>query len=249
MNLACRGFGIVLLSCACATAHAQSYPRWFLFPDQLPCGNTSAGMAATPYYPDSTGGEAFRSGVENAVRSEEVVIEGSKEYGATDAGVTAISTTVREMLDTARIDALAKTLVVLDLHSLGETTLALVGPAGCSFPDSMKAMRRPSRKAPPWMAALPQDSMYYYALGMSEPSYYEFSAWLEAEKHARLELAKSVRSTLHGIDRVESAASGEEAYSSVQDETISMTLHNTQVVRRWKDMKTQLYAVLIRMPR
>lgn len=48
---------------------------------------------------------------------------------------------------------------------------------------------------------------------------------------------------------MEAGASGDEAYSSVQDEKISITLRGVQVARRWKDPKTRLYAVLLRMPR
>ncbi len=249
MNLALGGIGTALVLFVCSTVHAQMYPRWFLFPDEIPCGTFAIGMAPTPYYPDSSGGEAFLSGVVNAVRSDELTIEGTKEYGATDVGVTAISTDVQEIIDSAKIDLFAKSLKLLDLRTIGETTLALVGHADCQFPDSLKNAKRPSRRSPAWLASLPQDSQYYYAVGMSEPAYYEFSAWLEAEKHARLELAKSVRSTVRGVDRMEAGASGDEAYSSVQDEKISITLRGVQVARRWKDPKTRLYAVLLRIPR
>ncbi len=250
MKFALGGIGtVLLLLCVHPAVHAQSYPRWFLFPDELPCGNSTVGMAQTPYYPDSTGGEAFLSAAANAVRSSEVMVEGTKEYGATDAGVLAISTTVREVIDTASIEKLAKALRLLDLRAIGDMTVALAGPGDCSFPDSLKKSKRPSRRAPAWLTTLPQDSLYYYALGMSEPAYYEFSAWLEAERHARLELAKSVRATVRGIDRLESGASGDQGYSAVQDEKISVTLHDVRVLRRWKDVKAQVYAVLIRMPR
>jgi len=249
MKIVFGGIGTALLLVTMATAYAQNYPRWFLFPDELGCGSCAIGMARTPYYPDSSGGEAFASGVENAVRGEEVVIEGTKKYGVTDAGVTAISTTVREVIDTARIESLAKVLKLLDINAVGEMTVALVGPGDGAFPDSLKQRIGIARTPPPWLAALPQDSGFIYALGMSEPAYYEFSAWLEAEKHARLELAKSVQSTVHGIDRLESAASGDEAYSGVQDEKISVALHHAQVVRRWRDPTTHISSVLIRMPR
>ena len=243
------GIGGVLLLIASSTASGQIYPRWFLFPDEIPCPVCAIGVAPTPYYPDSSGGEAFISAVQNYLHSNEVTIEGTKEYGATTDGMTAVSTSVCETIDSSRFEGLSKTLKLFDLKSIGGMTIALAGEGSCAVPDSLKTPILVSASTPSWLAILPQDARYYYAVGMSEPAYYESSAWLEAEKHARLELAKSVRSTVRGLDRLETGSSGAEAYSSVQDEKISVTLHEAQVVRRWRDLQARLYVILIRMPR
>jgi hypothetical protein len=206
-------------------------------------------MAQTPYYPDSSGGLAFRTAAENALRSEEITIEGTKVYGATTDGIAALSTTVVEMVDSSRLETLTKLLKLRSLQEVGGMTLALVSPDECALPPPLVQLMRMPKEAPAWVSLLPQDARKVYALGMSEPSYYEFSAWLEAERHARLELAKSVRSTERGVAELETESSGEEAYSSLNDEKIEVTLRGIRVIGRWRDSRTNLYAVLVSMPR
>jgi hypothetical protein len=249
MNMTTGGLVFALMLVTAVPGSAQRYPRWFLYPDQIQCPGFTIGAAPKEYYSDSSGGQAFVAAVENAVRASEVTLEGAKAYGATDEWTIAVSSTVVETFDGSAVKGLRKSYKPIEIRDVNDMTIVLAAQGGCSLPGPLSEIMPMPTVPPPWIAALPQDKSFVYALGMSEPSYYESSSWLEAEKHARLELAKSISSQHTAISHNQTASSGETSYDEVNDERLSVTLRGTSVVARWIDPGTRLFAVLLKMPK
>ena len=229
---------------------AQVYPKWFLEQGDLGCAGSAAGVAAASYFPDSTGGEAFRMGVENCVRNHRVTIQGGKQLFTTEEGTMVVSTTVRESFDTSRVEVCARSAKILARFSGSAYAIVLAGQADCPVPAQLLKLVSVDSLAPPaWVSAPPRDALFDYACGMSEPYFYEASCWMEAEKNARLELARSVSSKLRSVEKLEKDETYGVSEMSVRDEDLSVTLRDIEVVHRWRSAKTRLYYVLIRSPR
>ncbi len=243
------GIGIAALLLLCPFSRAQVYPRWFLNPEEIPCEPAAIGVAPTGYYPDSTGG-AFQNAVMNALRAEEEAVEGSKQFFSAGDGTAEVGTSVHETLDTSRLESLFKSLKTVRMFAIGEMTAVLAGTGGCGLSGGMDALvPLASLGTPAWTRMLPADQRFEYAVGISEPYYYESSSWLEAEKNGRLELARSLRTQVRIRQRLVTDAVLGSRYDAVWDETLTVTLRGARVVRRWRDPSTDLFMVLLRMPK
>ena len=229
---------------------AQVYPKWFLDQGDLGCAGSAAGVAVASYYPDSTGGEAFRAGVENFVRNRCVMITGGKQLLATEEGTTVVSTTVRESFDTSQVEPCARSARVLARFSCTAYAIVLAGSVDCPVPAPLlKLVSIDSLPPPVWVWNPPEDSVFNYACGMSEPYFYEASCWMEAEKNARLELSRSISSKIRSIEKLDKDEIYGASEISVRDEDISATLRDIEVIHRWRSLRSRLYYVLIRSPR
>ncbi len=230
---------------------AQEYPRWFLDEGDIPCTGCAVGVAEKPYYPDSTGGAGFVMGVENCVRNQMLKIEGKKEYMSTEDGTMVLSTTVAEEFDSSQIEPLSRTLKLLATFSYSSFFATLIGPSECSIPSSflvntsMAGMPQPS-----WVSAPPHDSRFHYAVGSSESYYYEWSSWNEAEKNARLELARSIHSKVREVGYVQNSESLSSGELVIRDEDLgNTTLRDIRVLHRWRNPANDVFYVLLRMPK
>jgi hypothetical protein len=244
-----RIFALTLLSTA---SFAQEYPRWFLDQGDLPCAGAAVGITATPYYPDSTGGQGLLLAAENAVRYRAMTISGTMAYFTSEGGGTCVvSSTVTESFDTALVENAAKSMKLLTSYSSLGLTLVLAGPSGCDVPGQFMRMVRVGRSnTPSWVTELPPDQKISYAVGISEPFYYEESSWTEAEKNARLELARMAHSRMRGVDYLQRNDSGVSSGSAIRDEDLgSTTLRGVRVLHRWRNPANSLFYVLMGTPR
>lgn len=241
--LALAGFG-------CTAVRCQVYPKWFLDQVDLPCAGSTAGVAVSSYYPDSSGGQAFLTAVENRARELSVTIKGTKEYLSTETGTMVVSTSVTESFDTSAVEPLKKSTKKIAEFAHGPYSIVLVGGGGCSLPHGLtRKVSVDSLPVPAWVEAPPQDDRYVYASGVSETCFYEASAWAAAEKNARLELARSLSLHVRGEERFERFGNVGRVEFSVRDESIALTLRNVRVLRRWRDTRLGVYYVLIGLPR
>jgi len=97
---------------------------------------------------------------------------------------------------------------------------------------------------PRWVEALPQSDNYYYAVGTSVEYYHIESSWDEAEKVARLELARQTNIMMKQIQKVT-----ESSYYDITNEITNATLRSVQTIARWFDTKEKIYHVLLQMPK
>ena len=106
-----------------------------------------------------------------------------------------------------------------------------------------RARVRMSEKAPKWVRKLPRKEGYVFAVGTSHLYYHEESSWREAERAARLELARDVVSQIRNLSK----QAGGRLEHVVVTKT-EATLRGTQIVGRWLDRKAKACYVLCRMP-
>ena len=242
---------IVALALIPAAVFAQEYPRWFLDQGDLPCVGAAVGITATPYYPDSTGGQGLLLAAENAVRYRAMTVSGNKSYFTSEGGTSVVGSTVTESFDTSLVEKAAKSMKVLASFSRDRLTLVLAGSSGCDVPEQFLRMVRVDRPdTPAWINTLPRGDEMYYALGVSESFYYEQSSWTEAEKNARLELARMSHSRLRGVEYTQRNESGVSGGTTIRDEDLgSTTLYGIRVLCRWRNPSTNLFYALLGMPR
>jgi hypothetical protein len=121
---------------------------------------------------------------------------------------------------------------------------ALMGPPGNGF-DPVWCERRSvtATRAPEWTEHPPQEGGCSYAVGVAPAYYYEMSSWDEAERNARLNLARTIRIKVGAIQQM---AVQDQA---LQREQLSVVLRNAQTVARWVDPREGIYYVLVRKPR
>jgi len=246
--VAIRIFALALLSTA---SFAQEYPRWFLDQGDLPCGGAAVGITATPYYPDSTGGQGLLLAAENAVRYRALTIGGRMAYITTEAGTCVVASTVMESFDTSLVEGVTKSMKLRSSFSTGGLMLVLASSSRCDVPEQFLRIVRVDRSdLPSWVTTLPPDDDMSYAVGISESFYYEQSSWNEAEKNARLELARMSHSHLRGVGYLQRYDSGISIGSDIREEDLGTTvLHGVRVLRRWRNPSMRLFYVLLGMPR
>jgi hypothetical protein len=193
-------------------------------------------------YVDTTGGPAFRDAVKNAVVFSDCSIIGSQSFWTAEFGTMVVGSTVSEEYDTAKAEQSEHSLRLLDQFRSQKCLLALAGESGCTItpadrlPVNMRSVPKPS-----WVERPPSSATHFYAVGMSSEYFYESSSWLLAEFTARRELARDVSTAVRGLQRVSTV--GEE----VRDATLSCSLHDVQVMERWKDPIKRIHYVLVRM--
>jgi hypothetical protein len=243
-----RIFALALLSTA---SFAQEYPRWFLDQGEIPCGGIAVGITATPYYPDTTGGQGLLLAAENAARYRALTVSGRMAYITSEAGTCVVASTVKESFDTSLVERVANSMKLRASYSIGGLMLVLAGPSQCDVPEQFLHTVRVDRSdLPSWISTLPPDDDMLYAVGISEPYYYEQSSWYEAEKNARLELARMSHSRMFGVGYLQRYDSGISIGSDIREEDLGATmLHDVRVLRRWRNPSTRLFYVLLGMPR
>jgi hypothetical protein len=207
-------------------------------------------VAPGGYYADSTGGPAFREAVLNALRAEGELVEGTKEFFSAGEATAEMGTSVRETVDSSRLESLAGAMRTLKLFRRGEMVAALAGTGECALPRELdEPVRISTRGTPDWTKMLPADALFDYAVGVSEPYYYESSSWQEAERNARLELARSLRLQVRSRQRLLAGTATGPQYDAVWDESVTVMLRGVRVMGRWMDSGTGIYMVLVRTPK
>jgi hypothetical protein len=87
---------------------------------------------------------------------------------------------------------------------------------------------------PEWIESTPDDSVYYYALGVSGPTPRINDAWDQAIKRARAELGRLIFTHVTSSDAIIASTRGEYVQQIV--EILSdAELNYTEVVERWFD--------------
>lgn len=221
---------------------AQEYPRWFLRQGDILPAACAAGYALAGLYVDTTGGPAFRNGVENFVKFQACAFTGSEAFWTAEFGTMVMGSTVTEDYDTAAVERSVSFLKPLHQHKTQKMSLVLVGESGMAIPPgacdqvNIRTVPRPS-----WIERPPASPTHLYAVGMAAEYFYESSSWLMAEYTARRELARSLSTVLKAVQRTSTVG------HEVRDETVTCNLTEVRVMERWKDPMKRIHYVLVRM--
>jgi hypothetical protein len=223
---------------------SQEYPIWFLNEREVGCGNAAVGFAKVSFYRDSAIALSFRQGCEAIVRQSAVKIAGGQSFWATEAGTYWMGTDIREEYDTSKIAGVCNQVVALDTFAADAGVFVLVGQHGCMTPGLKgKTVSLAGKGLPSWTEDLPRDGEYVYAVGVAPRYFYETSSWTEAERAARRNLARTLLSHVKSLQKRD-----EDEAQDVRQEDLSVVVKDYRVVARWRDMKTETFYVLVRMP-
>jgi len=210
-----------------------AYPAWFL---DMPVGPEPCAVGYAPAFAnlESAYAAARADACENLALSLGVRVHG--ERGFSDGGggrATRGSTIVQVALHAADPGA----CVVIDSTVAGSMVLSLVCSADLAVDRSLR--RNPSR--PAWIASLPRAAAHDHAVGVSNAYFNRHSAWLEAEQHAREQLALSRSAHASTLRR----RTGSNA-ATVAVHRTDVVLNDVRVVSRYHDPDADLYHVLVR---
>jgi len=223
---------------------SQHYPYWFIYPGKVGCDEYEVGYSTTGYYEDSSKVVAFKNGCVNHARNAYLKIEGGQGFWETENGTYWMGEKISESFDTASIQIYKEKLKLVSTFSNDEITLALLCSSDFELlPHQNQILDLNDLKTPNWLDKLPSSTGYMYAIAMTPKYYYETSSWLEAERQARINLARQISVKIKSEQKV-NISEGQE----IRDEEFSVVLRNVSVVERWIDTKRNIFYVLIKMP-
>lgn len=238
------GFALLSVGFVVDKSFPQTYPAWFLEQGTGCRGRAAVGYADPSYYPDSSISRAAKNARENFARQKETHVHGGQLFWATEGGTYWMGADFREQYDTAASESALGSLVPVDTLVNSSMTLVLLADRTCQI-DPAALRRVPLRgEAPRWTETLPQDGRYFYAVGVASEYYYEMSSWSGAERNARRNLARSVVVAVASLQKL-SSREGQD----IRREEVSVSLHQIEVVARWRDRVNGIFYVLLRAPK
>ena len=216
------------------------YPLWFLNQGELKCSSCAVGYAAASIYPDSAFKVAYQNALMNYSLSQNVSISGGQAFWSTETGTAWMGNDFTESGDSVEPAALR----TMDKYEGKGFVLVLAGAADFKLEDGFRGVISAGEVPPPvWTEKLPTGAEYLYAVGVAPEYFYEVSSWLEAEKSARRNVA---RSQFVRMKELQKYTRGDD--QEMRTEELSLTLRNAQIVARWRDIKKKIFYVLTRSP-
>ncbi len=238
---------LFLITLLVFTAHAQQYPRWFIYQDQVKCSpKVVSVMRAPAFYKDSAIALAFRTGCEMLAKYTSVKVTGGQAFWTTEAGVHSMGASYAEEYDSSLSDMYQYKLRVLDSYVDKQKMIVLVGDSSsCKINEKLlETISVEKIKQPKWVEELLNDNQYFYGVGSSEEYYYESSSWQRAEHNAFMSLARTAHSTVQSLQKKNVNES-----QDVFNEDVDVALHNVEIMARWRDTKKKVFYVMARVKR
>lgn len=210
-------------------AEALAYPAWFLAP-----GPTLAGTV-TSFAP---------VGLQRAA-AESVAVEEAKARvalarrvrieldAAFQSGLGVPLTSQGERFRETALSPLPDSVRLVTSAAVRGTLFALVAGPRQSVDSPGEALVPVPATPPTWVGTLPRADGVVYAVGVAPATFREAGGWLEAERHARAQLAASVSSRVRTLAM---GAGRDEA--TVTTVSSAVTLADLVVEGRWRDRST-----------
>ena len=238
---------LLMLGCSSAgfkpRAESTAYKRWFLDQAGIKCSDCVVGYAMASYYQSSSAESALRDAAFQYARSHFTHFEGGQAFWSTEIGRIWMGNNFTEEFDSTLVEEAMEFLQPVDSMLTENLVAYLYAPGQLELSGGMKAMVDIKLGSPPgWIKNVPDDPGYYYATGVAQSTYYEASAWVEAEKMARKNLAGSIHITIQSLNKENWET------QEIQNQEISVILQGLEIAGRWKEPGTNFYHVLIRMP-
>jgi len=220
----------------------QEYPKWFLFPDLLPC-KTAVGFEEFSSTAQGVGRRATREAVEAYARLHRSTITGTRFLWMSDGGSIPMENSVRIIADEDFALQLKGRAVVLDTFITKEFTALLLSDGACKIGEELKEkISLHTLSMPVWVDTnLSEDEEFLSATGVSEKIQPPHRGWVIAERNAILALAFSVSSTTRSLTELE------RQYHQKVRESIHITLRDIRVDGRWYDVKNKTFVVRVKM--
>jgi hypothetical protein len=222
---------------------AQQYPVWLINQGDISCKGLTVGYARRSYYGDTSAVKyAVMNAAENYVKLSSVSIAGDQNFWATAIGNAWMGSSFKESYDSGLVSKVAEEIKIIDTYKLNDYLIVLTSKDECDLLETEKNLVLIAENSKPtWLANLPNNENYFYAIGSSENYHYSETSWLAAEKNARLVLARSLSSKTKAVQRFSNTEN-----QAIVNESISMQLNDLEIANRWIDSKLKLFYVLIR---
>lgn len=212
---------------------AQDYPDWFLFPGGISVENLSTGYSNKSFYQDSAYSAAYRNSLENFKLFNNNKITGSQKYWISFEGTMDAGRYFNEIIDSSNSDISLQKLKAFNYANL----LAVL-----VVDEKITEINVSEKNDTSWVTKIPEETGFLYSLGISKNYYYEKNSWLEAEKNARINLAKQISVKIKSLSKKEN-----NFIEEARKEEVAVELKKAKIWRRYKDCKKKLYYVLVRM--
>jgi len=219
---------------------AQCYPVWFLEQGNLKF-KSIIGFTEIPFYTDSSFASAVENGQSNLSKNRSIKIKGGQGFLTTEAGSIWMGSDIKESYDTS---GYKNPLVIIDTAVCNNLLIALLAEKFYQIDDILKEYRCVDEiQKPGWVEQPPENSNFLYSIGRSKKYYYEQSSWDEAEKNARLNLARRLNINVKSLQKFSSYYS-----ENIESEELKITLKEIEIIQRWRDPEQHFFYVLIRIP-
>jgi hypothetical protein len=233
---------IVFLLFFTEALNGQSFPRWFLKQGDVHCHDNAVGYANLSYYPDSSVKSAIRNACESLKRQNENSVEGNQSFWETEIGTYAMYFDIVEMYDSTVSEK--DEVSLLDTLFTDNMVAVIISLSKCAIDPLMKERWDVIDVSPPsWVDTPPAGEDSWFAVGLAPKYFYQASSWQEAERMARLNLARQVRLKVKGLQKFDNE--GQE----LRNEHLSATIRNQEIVERWYDIKSGMFYVLAKCPK
>lgn len=232
---------LVLLS---HSSYSQSYPKWFLYPEQISCKNAiTVIIRPSTIYSESAIANGFLLGCDLLAKYSSSTVSGGQAFWSTENGVYAMGSNYEEIYDTTLAVQFSEKLRVINTYSDDTKLTVLVGDSSCTYDESLfELISIRSIPEPKWVETLPSSSGFVFGVGIAQDYLYEVSSWAAAEKNAYMSLARTDKVKLKSLlkqDQIE--------HQDLRNEEINVQLESVKILARWKDAKRKIFFVLARM--
>lgn len=221
-------------------AQEPQYPRWFV--EGVEDDGLTVGYSTAFHHPDSSMAYALRDGAGSIVKARGLRIRSEEGFARVAGGLRFMGRIVHEEVDSSEVETVMAQAQAVDTITVGRSYIVLVA-IGEEIPSVDTARGPMSGKRPGWADAPPTGKKAVYAVGVARRYHYEHHSWQEAERVARLELARTV---LARVRHVSKRADG--SLESVIVSETDVVLRSVRIVKRWLDREGNVCYVLARMP-
>ncbi|MFH1006402.1 MAG: LPP20 family lipoprotein [Candidatus Latescibacterota bacterium] len=244
-RILCVGALLAVISCASRRPPEEfGYPRWFLG------GMGEHGISCTVGYgrvfvdPDTSVAYALQDGLGRRAMERAITIRSEQGFVSVPSGWRSMGELFSEEVDSLGEDAGNRepSPVVDSAFVDGMTLVLLCSSAEEAVEGDFTRVPMP-KDAPDWVRKLPEEKGSIFAVGTSPLYYHRANSWREAERMARLELAREVLLQVRDLSR--QAGGTMEQIIVTRTEA---TLRGIQIVGRWLDGKEKACYALCRMP-
>jgi len=220
------------------------YPDWFWKMPQEENSLFAVGLSKTFFRTESSEKNAIKDGIESLARSLSVHIKGERGLLRGRGRVIFSDDDFQEELSPSVLSFIEENHQVVAVYNTSpKYTFALLCLGKGDATIIAESSVAPLPPKPGWMANLPEEPGYIFALGHSNPHYREVNSWRVAERHAHIALALNLESKVQGLAKKLNASM--ETISTISTD---VQLNRVQVISRWKHPEHNTCHVLVRMP-
>lgn len=230
---------LIFLFCYINFGYGQSnkYPKWFSHQGQLEAESAIVGFSHVSFYPDSAAYRTIKDAHKRYALYRHCSVSGSAASIYSDYGSRSLGGQFFVTFDSTLALLAEERLIPSDtLHSASFTAVLLLDKQE-ALTNDWKLCADFSQK-PSWIEKPPVNDNVFYAIGVSDKNYYEFTSWIKAEQNALLELAKIKKTDVKVYTKNSSY------YQTIYDESYSGNLQQVKILARWIDPKNDIFYVL-----